>query len=79
MHCKLPTYQAIDRGKISMMTVKPIVLTCDRCSREQLTARSYKSAGVCYILCAPCREELERTSTPERPRDPRDTTLDWLF
>lgn len=54
-------------------------LCCDRCRTDQPTARSYTTAGVCYTLCDPCREEFDRPATPEHPRDPRDTTLDWLF
>lgn len=54
-------------------------LRCDRCFTEQPTARSYSTAGVVYVLCEPCREEVDRPSTPERPRDPQDVSLTWLF
>ncbi|RMV83136.1 hypothetical protein ALP02_101206 [Pseudomonas coronafaciens pv. garcae] len=59
--------------------MKPLCLCCDRCSTQQPTARSYTTAGVCYTLCEPCREEFDRPATPDRPRDQRDISLDWLF
>ncbi|MBX6397083.1 hypothetical protein K4M03_02305, partial [Pseudomonas syringae pv. tomato] len=52
--------------------MKPLCLCCDRCNRQQPTARSYTTAGVCYTLCDPCREEFDRPATPDRPRDQRD-------
>lgn len=62
-----------------MMTMTPLCLRCDRCRTEQPTASSYTTAGVCYTLCEPCREEFDRPATADHPRDPRDVTLDWLF
>jgi hypothetical protein len=37
------------------------------------------TAGVCYTLCDPCREEFDRPATVDRPRKPSDIALDWLF
>lgn len=61
------------------MSIKPLSLFCDRCSTQHPTAKIYTTAGVSYTLCNPCREELDRPATPERPRDQRDISLDWLF
>lgn len=58
---------------------KQVCLSCDRCSTRHSTARSYSTAGVHYTLCDPCREEFDRPATPDRPRDPRDISPDWLF
>lgn len=61
------------------MKMKPLFLCCDRCQTEQPTAKSYTTAGVCYTLCDPCREELKRPATADHPRNPSDINLDWLF
>ncbi len=61
------------------MTIKPLHLRCDRCRTEQATARGYSTGGVHYTLCDPCNEEFRRPATPDRPRDPRDVDLTWLF
>jgi hypothetical protein len=56
-----------------------MILRCDRCFTEQPTARTYSTAGVAYVLCDSCRQEVDRPATPDRPRDPRDVDLRWLF
>ena len=61
------------------LKLTPLDLTCDRCGTLQPTARSYSAAGVRYTLCDPCREEFHRPETPDRPRDPRDVSLEWLL
>ncbi|MBJ2286686.1 MULTISPECIES: hypothetical protein [Pseudomonas] len=61
------------------MTMKPLFLCCDRCCKEQPTAKGYTTAGVSYTLCDTCREELDRPATADQPRNPSDITLDWLF
>jgi hypothetical protein len=61
------------------MSMEPLHLCCDRCRTNQPTARSRTIAGVCFTLCDPCQEEFERPATTDRPRDPRDITLAWLF
>ncbi len=63
----------------SAMSFEPLYLCCDRCRTFQPTARGYNTAGVSYTLCDSCREGFDRTAAPERPRDPRDIALDWLF
>lgn len=62
-----------------MIAIKPLCLRCNRCGTDQPSARSYTTAGVSYILCDTCREEVDRPATPDRPREQRDITLDWLF
>lgn len=59
--------------------VIPLCLVCDRCRTSQPTATTYRTAGVHYVLCDPCREEFERPATADRPREQRDIDLDWLF
>ncbi|KPY56092.1 hypothetical protein [Pseudomonas amygdali] len=66
-------------AELYAIPMKPLCLCCDRCNRQQPTARSYTTAGVCYTLCEPCREEFDRPATPDRPRDQRDISLHWLF
>lgn len=54
----------------------PLHLRCDRCGQTHPTARSSTTAGVWYVACDPCREDMAR---PETPDNPREGSMDWLF
>lgn len=73
------TNAAVDVIRVRAASTCALGLRCDRCSNQHPTAKSYTTAGVCYTLCDTCSEEFDRPATPDRPRDERDISLDWLF